>query len=88
MPSCSHNTELEISCISDFEPDIEENEILEMIGCRPIFPEFDLRTLLTTSPSGSSILKYYETNKQLTARHRNTLTDIICRRIFTRVVNQ
>jgi hypothetical protein len=75
--------------VADVDSDIiDENAVLEMLACRPPFPEFDLRTLLSTSPQGNSILSYYQKNKQLTGKHRNTLTDIISRRIFTRIVNQ
>lgn len=59
MPGCSQKTETEIS---EIESDLEDNILLEIIGCRPQFPEFDLKTLLSTSPSGNNILKYYETN--------------------------
>lgn len=85
MPGCSQNTETEFSVV---ESEVDDNTVLELIGCRPPFPEFDLKTLLSTSPLGNNILKYYETNKELTAKHRNTITEVVCRRIFTRVVNQ
>lgn len=68
--------------------DIDDSMVLEMLSCRPQFPDFDLSTLLSTSPIGNSILAYYAANKTLTSKHRNTLTDIITRRIFTRLVKQ
>lgn len=84
----SINTDTEIASIGEWESDLEENILLDFIGVKPKFPDFDLQTLLTTSPSGNNIITYYETHNQLTDKHRNTLTDIICRRIFTRLVNK
>lgn len=88
VAGCSLSTEIETNYDTEIESNLEENMVLEIIGCQPPFPDFDLKTLLSTSPSGNNIITYYEKHKQLTAKHRNTLTDIMCRRIFTRVVNQ
>lgn len=89
MPSCSQQSTSEQQSVSELDSElVDDNILLDMLACRPPFPEFDLNTLLSTSPSGNSILKFYDTNKYLTSKHRNNLTDIISRRIFTRVVNQ
>lgn len=82
MPSCAQN-----NSAGELESDLEDDFVLQMLTNRPAFPEFDLRTLLSTSPTGNSILAYYEAHNSLTSKHRNILTDILIRRIFTRLIN-
>lgn len=75
--------------IPDSDIDLENistNDIY--IPPKPLFPEFDLKTLLTTSPCGKSILQYYDVHKSLSNKHRAQLTEIIIRHIFTYIVNQ
>lgn len=52
------------------------------------FLNFDLHTLLQTTPGGNSILKFYETNGILNANKRNQLTDIIIKHIYTHIINR
>ncbi|CAH1106691.1 unnamed protein product [Psylliodes chrysocephalus] len=52
-----------------------ENTFLNLI--RPPLPEFDLKTLLETSPLGNSILNYYLANGALDQKRRRRLVDII-----------
>ncbi|KAL4718864.1 hypothetical protein ACJJTC_011323 [Scirpophaga incertulas] len=51
------------------------------------FKDFDLHTLLQTTPGGNSILKFYKTNGHLNTTKRNQLTDIIIKHIYTNIVN-
>ena len=52
------------------------------------FPDFDLKTLLETSPCGKSVLQYYSANNGLDSKRKNRLTDIIIRHLFTFIVNK
>ncbi|KAB0790540.1 hypothetical protein PPYR_15061, partial [Photinus pyralis] len=54
---------------------------------KPLLPEFDLRTLLQTSPLGSSILNYYAAHKQLDNTQRSRLVDIITKHLYTHIIN-
>lgn len=54
----------------------------------PSMPDFDLRTLLSTSAKGLSVLNYYQTNKTLTETHRNRLVDLIITHLFTYIIKQ
>ncbi|CAH1176704.1 unnamed protein product [Phaedon cochleariae] len=49
---------------------------------RIVFPEFDLRTLLITSPLGNSVLTFYDANKILDNTRRNRMVDIIMKHMF------
>lgn len=50
--------------------------------------DFDLKTLLLTSPLGKSVLNYYSTYGKLDSTRRNRLTDVIARHMYTHAVNQ
>ncbi|KAL4702452.1 hypothetical protein ACJJTC_018839 [Scirpophaga incertulas] len=86
MPSCSKQNNDEDS-IGELEPEFDDDFVIQMLRSRPPFPDFDLHTFLTTSPSGNSILAYYKAHKSLSPKHRNIVTDIIITRIFTHLVN-
>ncbi|CAG9820023.1 unnamed protein product [Phaedon cochleariae] len=55
---------------------------------RIVFPEFDLRTLLITSPLGNSVLTFYDANKILDNTRRNRMVDIIMKHMFKYHVTQ
>lgn len=55
---------------------------------RSSFNDFDLKTLLETSPGGKSVLLYYATYNGLDTKRKNRLTDIIIRHLFTHIVNK
>lgn len=57
------------------------------LTARPRLPDFDLNTLLQTSPLGNTIINYYKTNSYLDNSHRTRLVDIICKHIYTFIVN-
>ncbi|CAH0562887.1 unnamed protein product [Brassicogethes aeneus] len=52
------------------------------------FVDFDLKTLLSTSPLGNSILKYYETNGQLDNTRRNRLVDIMIKHLYNHILRR
>lgn len=70
----------------------EEKENLDSIRAeleqflRPPLPDFDLRTLMQTSPLGNSVLNYYKANNTLDDTRRNRLVDIIVKHIFNYIV--
>lgn len=85
--TCTSNNTLHISL-----DDIEVTNLFESpktvnIQTRKTFPQFDLETLLQTSPGGNSILKFYETYSCLDNSKRSQLTDIIIKHIYTYIVN-
>lgn len=55
---------------------------------RPKFEEFDLKTLLLTSPLGKSILNYYGTYKKLDNTRRNRLVSIIIKHLYNYIVKK
>jgi len=56
------------------------NESIEFVNSDIL--NFDLKTLLTTSPHGNTILKYYNENNTLNPSLRTKLVDIIARHIY------
>ncbi|KAK4875225.1 hypothetical protein RN001_011647 [Aquatica leii] len=64
-----------------------EYNLVEYI-LQPSFPNFDLATLLSTSPFGLSVLNFYKENNNLDHTRRNRLTDIIIKHIFNYIVKQ
>lgn len=52
------------------------------------FLDFDLKHLLTTSPYGSSILKYYAKNNSLNFSLRTKLVNIIGRHLYIYILKQ
>lgn len=84
------DTATTITTLSDADLSDLDNISVESLfsNVRPPFPDFDLKTLLSTSPCGNNIITYYNSHHTLTAKHRNQLVDIIVRHIFTRIVNQ
>ncbi|KAL4710274.1 hypothetical protein ACJJTC_003554 [Scirpophaga incertulas] len=73
------NSNITIS-LSDLFPDAT--------SLQPSFPDFDLRTLLETSPCGKSILNFYISHGKLDSKRKNRLTDIIIRHLFTYIINK
>lgn len=61
-----------------------EEDILTYI--RPQYEDFDLKTLLITSPLGKSVLTYYESYKKLDNTRRNRLCSIIVKHLFNYIV--
>ncbi|KAK4886725.1 hypothetical protein RN001_002996 [Aquatica leii] len=49
------------------------------------FPDFDLKTLVSTSPIGLNILQFYAKNQTLDSKKRSQLTDLIIKHIFNYV---
>lgn len=52
------------------------------------FSSFDLKTLLSTSALGKSVLKYYETYGKLLNTQQNRLVDIIIKHIYNYIVKR
>ncbi|KAJ8728950.1 hypothetical protein PYW07_006646 [Mythimna separata] len=77
------DVEDEIICKGDLSINLSE-----LFPLLPQFQDFDLKTLLETSPCGKSILQFYNTNGCLDTKRRNRLTDIIIRHLFTFIVNK
>lgn len=50
------------------------------------FPNFDLETLLQTSPLGLAVLNYYKTYSTLDEKNRNRLVDIIIKHVFQYII--
>ncbi|KAL4705891.1 hypothetical protein ACJJTC_017473 [Scirpophaga incertulas] len=84
--SASSNTDYDFSSVPEQVPDLDIS--LSDILIAPQFQNFDLKTLLETSPCGKSILQFYNTNGCLDTKRRNRLTDIIIRHLFTFIVNK
>lgn len=80
-PSQTQNTDGQSN--DDFDDFLKQT-----FSLRPPLPEFDLRTLLHTSPLGNSILNFYETNNCLDQKRRSRLVDIIIKHLFTYIVKQ
>lgn len=55
--------------------------LIDLIMGTP-FPEFDLKILLATTPSGIAVLNFYKENNKLDEKNRNRLVDVIIRHIF------
>lgn len=51
-----------------------------------VLPEFDLKTLLETTPLGSTILTYYEKYQTFNSAKRSLLVDIIIKKVFNFIV--
>ncbi|CAH0562947.1 unnamed protein product [Brassicogethes aeneus] len=52
----------------------------------PKFADFDLKTLLSTTSGGCSVLNYYHSHGHLEEKHRNRLVDVVIRHIFNVIV--
>lgn len=59
---------------------------LENYLFRPRFDDFDLKTLLKTSPLGNTVLEYYNKYEKLDETRRNRLVDIIVKHMFNFIV--
>ncbi|CAG9763626.1 unnamed protein product [Ceutorhynchus assimilis] len=67
---------------NDVSSGLEELEETLRNLIRPSLPEFDLKTLLQTSPLGNSVLQFYNANGSLDQKRRNRLVDIMIKHIF------
>lgn len=63
---------------------IYEEDILRII--KSSYEDFDLKTLLLTSPLGKSILTYYKTYNKLDNTRRNRLVSIIVKHLYNYIV--
>lgn len=63
-------------------------EMFQDHAFQPNFPDFDLKTLLSVSPNGDNILKYYKDNDCLNSTLRNKLVDIIGRHLYKYIMIQ
>ncbi|CAH0561713.1 unnamed protein product [Brassicogethes aeneus] len=52
----------------------------------PTLPDFDLKTLLDTTPLGLTVINYYKKNQRLNNSKRRILVDIITKKIFNFIV--
>ncbi|CAG9763967.1 unnamed protein product [Ceutorhynchus assimilis] len=73
---------------NDVSSGLEELEETLRNLIRPSLPEFDLKTLLQTSPLGNSVLQFYNANGSLDQKRRNRLVDIMIKHIFNHIVKQ
>lgn len=55
---------------------------------KPKFEEFDLKTLLVTSPHGKNIMSYYNKNNKLDNTRRNRLCSIIIKHLYNYIVKK
>ncbi|GBP43090.1 hypothetical protein EVAR_96352_1 [Eumeta japonica] len=69
--------------------EVDQNVLIDLTNyiTKPALPDFDLKTLLRTSPCGNSVLNFYNSTGRLDNTRRNRLTDIIARHVFTHAVN-
>lgn len=58
------------------------------IPSRLSLPEFDLKTILQSSPQGNSVLNYYQKYKQLNSQKRNIVVDVLMKHHYTFIVNK
>ncbi|XP_030763798.1 uncharacterized protein LOC115888271 [Sitophilus oryzae] len=65
---------------------IYENDDFLKLLLKPRFEDFDLKTLLLTSPLGKSILNYYKINNKLDNIRRNRLVSIIVKHLYNHIV--
>lgn len=66
--------------------DFEYGDLLSFIKSK--FDDFDLKTLLTTSALGKSILSYYAANEKLDNTRRNRLVSIIIKHLYNYIVKK
>lgn len=52
------------------------------------FPEFDLKTLLQTTPMGNSVLNYYDTHNTLDNPRRICLVDMIVKHLYVYIIKK
>lgn len=83
VPVINHDAHIEIIQVEQLSQDLT----LQIMNS-PSFPDFHLKTLLSISPMGTSILKHYETHNSLINSHQNRLVDIIISHIYTYVVKR
>lgn len=70
---------------SNFGVDLDISALLDF---QHTFPDFELHTLLQTSPMGHSILKYYQTNNCLDTTRRGRLVDIIVKHLYNYIIKK
>ncbi|KAK5648037.1 hypothetical protein RI129_002929 [Pyrocoelia pectoralis] len=80
------NSNSELNIIDINQSSVMDIDISDLFTEIRSFPDFDLDTLLQTSPMGNSILKYYQTEKVLDNKRRNRLVDIIMKHLYTYII--
>lgn len=65
---------------------IEDDDFLSFLKQK--FEDFDLKTLLQTSPLGKGILQFYNTYNKLDNTRRNRLVSIIIKHLYTYIVKK
>lgn len=65
-----------------------DQDITSITILKPRYEDFDLKTLLLTSPLGKSILNYYKVNNKLDNTRRNRLVSIIIKHLYTHIVKK
>ncbi|KAJ8913335.1 hypothetical protein NQ315_013306 [Exocentrus adspersus] len=68
---------------------IPEGDLLNMsfdLIVRPKFSDFDLYTLLQTSPLGNSVLNFYKSKQCLDNTRRSRLVDIVIKHLYTYII--
>ncbi|CAG9855336.1 unnamed protein product [Phyllotreta striolata] len=86
----SHSTATslsEIDFLSETSFDSYFGDNIDKILYRPKFVDFDLKTILLTTPMGNSILKFYEVNNMLDNTRRGRLVDIIVKHLYKHIIN-
>ncbi|KAF5308020.1 hypothetical protein FQR65_LT18285 [Abscondita terminalis] len=89
VSSCSGLSRGEI-VLNDPDYISNDEEIAPIISnsyLRPQLPDFDLNTLLQTSPLGKCVLNYYKANQSLDNSNRSRLVDIITKHLYTYIIN-
>ncbi|KAF5278704.1 hypothetical protein FQR65_LT15592 [Abscondita terminalis] len=87
VSSCSELSRTEILLNDPDSISNNDKEIAPIISdnsyLRPQLPEFDLNTLLQTSPLGKCVLNYYKANQSLDNSNRSRLVNIITKHLYT-----
>lgn len=81
LPDLAHQKDTDIL--------ISLNDVdFDLLTRPPIYPDFDLKEVLSKAPEGKSILSYHDKNNILDEKHSNRLVDIICRHIYDHIIKQ
>ncbi|KAB0805329.1 hypothetical protein PPYR_02299, partial [Photinus pyralis] len=83
-PNIHNTTATEVS--QDIQFEFIDFNVANIITPQLSFPDFDLRTLLQTTPMGSSILKYYQQHNILDHTRRTRLVDIIIKHMYSYII--
>lgn len=77
--SDSHTNSVEIT---------EETPIIILTRVGPQYEDFCLKTLLTTTALGKSILNYYNTYHKLDITRRNRLCSIVIKHLYNYIIKK